>query len=249
MSEAPARNTVSLAGGWALVAGATGKVGAAVASALAARGMNLVLHTGRRHEVVTATAEALADKYGVATVPVTADLTDPAGLERLNRSLTDAGVERLDVLINCVTGFDGRPRQIDDLSIEEFRQVVEADLVVPYGLVRTLLPLLARAEGARVVLLSSLAGLRGRPGAAHLCAAKAGLTGLALALSRDLAEQRVTVNLVAPGPIQPPDAPALPLPPGVVANSPDEVADAVALFAGLKAPVTGQTLIVNGGLP
>jgi NAD(P)-dependent dehydrogenase (short-subunit alcohol dehydrogenase family) len=239
--------TGTLAGGWALIAGATGVIGAAVADTLADRGTNLVLHAGANLDSATAQSAHLATKYAVRTVPLRADVTDPTALDTICEYLATEGVPALNALVNCTTGFNGKPHGIDTLDPAEFRRVVDVDLVGGYLLVRAFLPLLRRAPAARVVLLSSLAGLRGRPGAAHLCAAKAGLVGLALGLSRDLAGDSIAVNVVAPGPVGPPDAGQLP--PGVLTSTPEEVAAAVLLLADLTSRLSGQVIVVNGGQP
>ncbi|MEV3932793.1 MULTISPECIES: SDR family NAD(P)-dependent oxidoreductase [unclassified Streptomyces] len=233
-----------------LVAGATGRVGGAVAHAFAARGAELVVH-GRHDKSTGALAEALAAAHGVRAHPVTADLTSPDGPQALRAGLDAAGVDRLGVLVNCVTGYDGQPRPAAALTASEFRAVLETDLVAVHTLVTTALPLLVASGRGRVVLLSSLAGVRGRPAAAHLCAAKAGVAGLTLALAHDLAGQGVRVNCVAPGPVQEPGVPHPgPLGPGVMPNTPDEVAGCVvALASELSSPVNGHLQVVNGGRP
>ncbi|MEU0301573.1 SDR family oxidoreductase [Streptomyces sp. NPDC006175] len=241
---------LGLAGVPVMVAGATGRVGAAVAHAFAARGARVVVH-GRNPESTGSLADALIAGYAVHAHPVTADLTAPDAPQTLNAGLAAAGVDRLGVLVNCVTGYDGRPRPAAAMTAVEFRAVLETDLVAVHTLVTSLLPLLAASGRARVVLLSSLAGVRGRPAAAHLCAAKAGVAGLTLALAHDLAGEGVRVNCVAPGPVQEPGIPHPgPLGPGIVPNTPDEVAGCVlALASDLSSPVNGHLQVVNGGRP
>ncbi|WP_327380250.1 SDR family NAD(P)-dependent oxidoreductase [Streptomyces sp. NBC_01212] len=241
---------LGLAGAPVLVAGATGRVGGAVARAFAARGAEVVVH-GRNGRSTGALADALTAEYDVRAHPLTAGLTSPDAPRVLRAGLAAAGVDRLAVLVNCVTGYDGLPRPAAELTAAEFRAVLETDLVAVHTLVTTVLPLLAASGGARVVLLSSLAGVRGRQAAAHLCAAKAGVAGLTLALAHDLAGQGVRVNCVAPGPVQEPGVThAGPLGPGVAPNTPDEVAGCVlALASDLSGPVNGHLQVVNGGRP
>ncbi|MFJ2865819.1 SDR family NAD(P)-dependent oxidoreductase [Kitasatospora sp. NPDC087314] len=231
-------------GDWLLLAGATGLVGAAAARSAAAQGAGLVL-LGRSAEALSALAGELAGEFsGTPVHPVVADLTDQASLDAAFAALPAAGVDRLDAVVNLATGYTGRPVPVGELPAEEFRRVVDTDLVGAFLLVRTALPLLRRAPDPRVVLVSSLAGLRGRPGAAHLCAAKAGVNGLALALAIELGEQGVAVNTVAPGPIARPGVPHPPTP--VPLASPEQVAAAVLRLTEAADARRGETVIVTG---
>ncbi|MBT2511501.1 SDR family oxidoreductase [Streptomyces sp. ISL-98] len=245
-----AADPLGLVGARVLVAGATGLVGGAVVRAFAAAGAEVVVH-GRDEKAAGALADRVAAEHGVRAHPVTADLAAPEGPQALRAGLDAAGVDRLDVLVNCVTGYDGRPRPAAALTAEEFRALLDTDLVAVFRLVTAALPLLAAAGRSRVVLLSSLAGVRGRPAAAHLCSVKAAVAGLTLALAHDLAGEGVRVNCVAPGPVQEPGTPhSGPLGPGIVPTTPDEVAGCVlALASDLSAPVNGHLQVVNGGRP
>jgi len=235
--------------GWALVAGSTGLVGTAVAEGFASQGVNLVLHSGSRLGAAASQGDKLASSFGVRCVPLVADVTSETALATARCQAEASGVRHLDALVNCATGYDGRPADMKALDATAFRRVIDVDLVGSYLLVRAFLPMLCQARAARVVLLSSLAGVRGRPAAPHLCAAKAGVAGLALGLSRDLAEANIRVNVVAPGPVQDPDAGPLPLPPGMPASAPEDVAATVLMLAGTTPRLAGQVIIINGGQP
>ncbi|WP_432146123.1 SDR family NAD(P)-dependent oxidoreductase [Streptomyces sp. bgisy084] len=245
-----AADPLGLAGAQVLVAGATGLVGGAVVRAFAAAGATVVVH-GRDEKAAGALADRVAAEHGVRAHPVTADLAAPEGPQTLRAALDAAGVQKLNVLVNCITGYNGRPRPATELTAQEFRALLDTDLVAAFDLVTAALPLLAAAGQSRVVLLSSLAGVRGRPAAAHLCAVKAAVAGLSLALAHDLAGEGVRVNCVAPGPVQDPGTPhSGPLGPGIVPTTPDEVAGCVlALASDLSAPVNGHLQVVNGGRP
>ncbi|WP_026316505.1 SDR family NAD(P)-dependent oxidoreductase [Actinokineospora enzanensis] len=234
-----------LAGRWVWVAGATGRIGSATATAAAALGADIVVHGSRDTEAVATLAKRLRADHGVQTVEVCADITAAGGVARARAAAAVGGVESVVAVINCVTGYTGKPVTATDLDDDRFRRLVDTDLVGAHALVRDLIPLLD-PDGARVVLLSSLAGVRGRTGAAHLCAAKAGVNGLVLALAQDLAPLRVLVNAVAPGPVAEPGQPVPGLPPGVAVNSPAEVAAAVLALAGAMTTHTGQVVVVNG---
>jgi 3-oxoacyl-[acyl-carrier protein] reductase len=222
--------TLSHAGEWIFVAGAAGLVGRAVSAALAGQGANLVLH-GR------AAPPPPAGGAG-RSIRVHGDLTEPGQVAQIRDRLRAEGLSRLDTVINCTTGFDGQPVPLADLPAKEFRRVVDIDLVGSFILVKELLPLLRGPHHARVVLLSSLAAVHGRPGAAHLCAAKAGLHGLVRAMTIDLARDNVVVHLVAPGPIGHPPGST-----GVPSSTPGEVADVITLLTSAQAgPLSGQVL-------
>jgi len=207
----------------------------------------VVVHAGRAEETARTLAKDLADRYGVSTVPVQADLTDDGQVAALPERLAVAGVTGVDVVVSCVTGFGGRPAPLPTLDVAEFRRVLDVDLVGPYALVRILLEPL-RARRGHIVLLGSLAGERGRPAAAHLCAAKAGVSGLVRALSRELRPAGLTVNAVAPGPVVA-DGDAVPpgLPPGVAVSTPQDVARVVTFAASAaNTGLDGQVLVVEG---
>jgi 3-oxoacyl-[acyl-carrier protein] reductase len=211
-------------------------VGRAVSEALAREGANLVLH-GR----ASPPARDLTTRGGGEPgqeLRVRGDLTEPEQVAEIRRRLSDHGIGRLHALVNCTTGFDGRPVAVADLPVKEFRRVVDTDLVGSFVLVKSLLPLLRGPHRAHVVLVSSLAAVRGRPAAAHLCAAKAGLHGLALALTHDLASEGIVVQLAAPGPIgHPPGSTSVP------ASSADQVADVLAYLTSPRSDLlSGQVL-------
>jgi NAD(P)-dependent dehydrogenase (short-subunit alcohol dehydrogenase family) len=240
---------VSLAGRHAFVAGATGRIGSVVADTLAGLGADVVVHAGRSIEPARTLAKDLSERHGTRVTPVQADLTAGAQVEVLGGSLHAAGITELDALVNCVTGFTGRPAPLGRLDVDEFRRVVDVDLVGSFALVTTLLPWL-RPRAGRIVLMSSLAGERGRPAAAHLCAAKAGLSGLVRALSCELRPSGMRVNAVAPGPVvaegetHPPG-----LPPGMAVSRPRDVARVVAFaVAGWSRGLDGQVLVVEGNV-
>jgi gluconate 5-dehydrogenase/3-oxoacyl-[acyl-carrier protein] reductase len=230
------------------IAGASGGLGAHLAAAFAEAGADLVLHANTNRAAAHELAAVLADKHQVSAAVVSGDLTADADVAAIAAETAAGGP--LDAVVSCVTGFSGRPAAVADLDVAEFRRVVDTDLVAPYALTRALLPLLRAATAPRVLLVSSVAGLRGRPGAAHLCAAKAGLTGLTLALARELGPDGITVNCVAPGPIAGPHAGPMPANGLVAPSQPEDVAGAVLfLVSDLNSRINGQVVVVNGGLP
>jgi 3-oxoacyl-[acyl-carrier protein] reductase len=255
-SERPANPAaLGLAGRRVFLAGATGLIGSTLAARFGAAGADLVLLSGRSFTEAQRLGEKLAAEHRIDARAVQADICDAGALAAVREELAAGGVGALDVLVNCVTGFTGAAAGVGQLAAEEFRRVVDVDLVGSFLLTKELLPLLLAGAAPRLVLFSSLAGIRGRLGAAQLCAAKAGVIGLGTALAKELAPHRVPVNCVAPGPVQRPQPDGQPaahssLPPGVALSSPDDVADVVLYLASeLSGSITGQVLTVNGGQP
>jgi NAD(P)-dependent dehydrogenase (short-subunit alcohol dehydrogenase family) len=235
-------NGSELAGRTVFVAGATGTVGRAVSQAAARAGANLILHGRTASAAIAGLSAKVRAEHGVQVRVVAGDVTEGADLDRIRDELAAADLTVLHALVNCTTGFDGRPVGAADLSAKDFRHVVDVDVAGSFLLVQALLPLLAAAGGARVILFSSQAGIRGRPGAPHLCAAKAGVTGLALALARDLAPQKVIVHALAPGPIGHHSGPV-----GMPAITPEKVADAaIHLATQAGDPFEGAPLLIAG---
>jgi NAD(P)-dependent dehydrogenase (short-subunit alcohol dehydrogenase family) len=228
---------------WVLVAGATGRVGRHTARALADGGADLVLLSRRP------ASDPELERGSGEVLEVSADITSEQELAGVVDKLAGHGIDRLDGVVNCVTGYTGVPTSVAELDPTAFGSLVTTDLIASYLLVRATLPLLAGNDRARIVLLSSLAGQRGRPGAAHLCAAKAGVLGLVKGLAHDLAGDRILVNAVAPGPIRSPDHPALAANSPIPFTEPEQVAATVVQLLAPECRFTGQVLELTGGRP
>jgi 3-oxoacyl-[acyl-carrier protein] reductase len=239
---------LGIAGRQVLVAGSTGRIGTVLARAFAAHGANLILHTFTREATAHKLADELFSEHGVQALTVKGNILDAEEMAALRGDL-EAKVGALDVVVNCITGFDGKSAGAQDLDAVAFRHVIDVDLVGCFLLARACIPLLARAKQPTLILFSSLAGMRGRPGAVHLCAAKAGIIGLTRSLAMDLYSSDIRVNAIAPGPVGEVDGGAVQGPTGQVAmSSPSQVSN-IALFlaSGLSTSLNGQVLSVNGG--
>jgi 3-oxoacyl-[acyl-carrier protein] reductase len=238
-----------LAGRTALVTGASGGIGEAIARQLHAQGAGVIL-AGRRRETLDALAAALGERVRVEV----AELADADAAERLvGRAEADGG---LDVLINNA----GLTR--DNLALrmrdEDWQTVLDVNLSAGFRLIRSALRGMMRRRWGRIVNITSIVALTGNPGQANYAAAKAGMIGMTKSLAAEVASRGITVNCVAPGFIQTPMTEALSeeqrtrllqrVPLGRLGSGAD-VAAAVGYLASEEAAyVTGQTLHVNGGM-
>jgi uncharacterized protein len=209
-------HVVEIGGTTALVTGATGGIGHAIARALRARGAELIL-TGRRTDVL----EPLAQETGARALGI--DLSVPAEVDRL---IAEAG--GVDILVaNAALPASGT---LDSFTVEEVDRALDVNLRAPILLARALSPAMVAKGRGQIVFISSLAGKAATPGAALYNATKFGLRGFSAALRADLRGDGVGVSTVFPGFIS--DAgmfaeAEVKLPPGVGTKTPEDVADAV----------------------
>jgi 3-oxoacyl-[acyl-carrier protein] reductase len=239
-----------LAGSAALVTGATGGIGAAIAHALHAQGASVAL-SGTRTEVL----EKLTGALGERAHAVPADLGREGAADQLIAA-AEAAMGRVDILVNNA----GITR--DNLGMRmkdaEWDEVLAVDLTAAFRLSRAALRGMVKRRHGRIVSITSVVGAIGNAGQANYAAAKAGLAGMSKALAQELAGRGITVNCVAPGFIETAMTAVLDdkrraavlasVPMGRLGN-PEEVAAAVAFLASREAAyVTGQTIHVNGGM-
>jgi 3-oxoacyl-[acyl-carrier protein] reductase len=238
-----------LSGRTALVTGASGGIGEAIARQLHAQGATVVL-AGRRTEALAAVAEALGERVRVEV----AELAEAQAAERLIAGAdADGGVE---VLINNA----GLTR--DNLALrmkdEDWQTVLEVNLTAAFRLTRAALRGMVRRRWGRIINVTSIVALTGNPGQANYAAAKAGMIGMTKSLAAEVASRGITVNCIAPGFIETPMTATLSddqrrrllerVPIGRLGD-PADVAAAIGYLASPEAAyVTGQTLHVNGGM-
>jgi 3-oxoacyl-[acyl-carrier protein] reductase len=239
-----------LAGKTALVTGASGGIGTAVARALAARGARVAV-SGTRKEVL----DALAAKLGGDAVALPTNLSDRAAVEALVPS-AEAAMGQLDILVNNagITKDNLFMRMKD----EEWDQVLAVNLTSAFVLARAAVKGMMKRRYGRIVSITSVVGTTGNPGQGNYAATKAGLVGMSKSLAAEVATRGITVNCIAPGFIATPMTDVLndkqremiltKIPAARLGN-PDEIAAAaVYLASGEAGYVTGQTLHVNGGM-
>lgn len=240
-----------LTGKTALVTGASGGIGGAIARALHAQGAAVGL-SGTRVDALEALAEAMGGER-VHLLPC--DLSDPAATDRLCGE-ADAAMGRVDILVNNA----GLTRDTLALRMkdEDWQKVLDVNLTAGFRLARACLRGMTKRRWGRVIGISSIVGVTGNPGQANYAAAKAGMIGMSKALAAEVAARGITVNCVAPGFIETPMTDALneaqrtrllgAIPAGRLGRS-DDVAACVVFLASEEAGyVTGQTLHVNGGM-
>jgi len=234
----------------ALVTGASGGIGAAIARALHAQGAAVAL-SGTRREAL----EALAGELGERAHVCPADLRDPAAPDALVAA-AEAAAGPLHVLVNNA----GLTRDMLALRMkdEDWQAVLDVDLTAPFRLARAALRGMLRRRAGRIVGIGSIVGATGNPGQANYAAAKAGLVGMTKALAQEVASRGVTVNMVAPGFVATPMTDALTeaqkaklneqIPLGRMGAPEDIAAEVLYLASDEAAWVTGATLHVNGGM-
>ncbi len=239
-----------LTGRKALVTGASGGLGGAIARALHAQGATVAL-SGTRASALEAVAAELGERAHVCP----ADLSDTASVEALVPA-AEAALGGLDILVNNagVTRDNLLMRMKDD----EWDAVIAVNLTAAFRLSRAAVKGMMRRRHGRIVTIGSVVGSIGNPGQVNYAASKAGLLGLTKALAAEVASRGITVNLVAPGFIASPMTEGLTeaqrtgllgtIPMARLGEGRDVAAAAVYLASDEAGYVTGSTLHVNGGM-
>ncbi|GGF52388.1 beta-ketoacyl-ACP reductase [Paracoccus acridae] len=239
-----------LTGKTALVTGASGGIGGAIAQALHGAGATVAL-SGTREEPLNDLASALGDRAHV----VPANLSNAEAAAGLIKDAA-AAMGSVDILVNNA-GIT-RDNLFMRMSDEEWQQVMDVNLTGVFRLSRAALRGMMKARWGRIVNITSVVGATGNPGQGNYAAAKAGLVGMSKSLAYEVASRGITVNCVAPGFIATPMTDSLTddqkgkilsqIPTGRM-GSPEEIAAAVLYLASPEAAyVTGATLHVNGGM-
>ena len=239
-----------LSGKTALVTGATGGIGGAVARALHAAGAKVVL-SGTRQAALDALAAELSGAVGVAC-----NLSDPAAVDGLVAAAEEAAGAPIDILVaNAGVTKDQILLRMKD---EDWQSVIQINLESYFRLSRAATKGMMKRRAGRIIGITSVVGVTGNPGQTNYAASKAGMIGFSKSLAQEIGSRGITVNCVAPGFIESPMTDALneaqretiltKIPAGRLGQG-EEIAAAVVYLASDEAAyVTGQTLHVNGGM-
>jgi 3-oxoacyl-[acyl-carrier protein] reductase len=239
-----------LTGRTALVTGASGGIGGAIARALRAQGA-VVAISGTRREAL----ESLAGEIGEGVHVLPANLSDKDSVEGLVPAAEQA-MGQLDILVNNagVT----RDNLFMRMKDEEWDQVIRVNLEASFRLMRAAVKGMMRRRSGRIISITSIVGTTGNPGQGNYAASKAALVGMSKSLAAEVASRGITVNCVAPGFIETPMTDVLNekqretilgnVPMGRLGTGHDVAAAVVYLASQEAAYVTGQTLHVNGGM-
>jgi 3-oxoacyl-[acyl-carrier protein] reductase len=240
-----------LTGMTALVTGASGGIGSAIAKALVDQGARVAL-SGTREEALKTVAAELGGECAI----LPCNLGDAASVETLIPRAIEACGGQLDILVNNagVT----RDNLVMRMKDEEWDQVIRVNLEAAFRLIRAAAKPMMKARFGRIITITSVVGTTGNPGQANYAASKGGLTAMSKALAQELASRNITVNCVAPGFITSPMTDVLAdaqkealtqrIPAGRLGEG-AEIGAAVAYLASREASyVTGQTIHVNGGM-
>ncbi len=243
-----------LTGKTALVTGASGGIGSAIASALAARGSNLVL-TGTREQVLQEVAASLNLKSDQKVEVITANLSEAEAATQLIAN-TEAAIGPVDILVNNAgVTRDGLLMRMKD---EDWQTVMDVNLTAVMRLSKAVLRSMMKSRWGRIIQISSVVGYTGNPGQTNYAASKAGMTGFTKSLAIEVASRGITANVIAPGFIQTAMTEVLTdevkdellkrVPIGSM-GTPEDIAAAVVYLASPEAGyLTGATLHINGGM-
>lgn len=239
-----------LSGRTALVTGASGGIGSAIAKALSEAGAKVVL-SGTREGVLNEVAATLPGETAI----LTCNLSDAEAVDGL-AAKAEALVGPLDILV-ANAGIT-RDKLLMQMKDDDWNDVININLGSYYRLTKSVVRGMMKRRHGRIIGITSVVGVTGNPGQTNYCASKAGMIGFTKSLAQEVASRGITANTIAPGFIELPMTDVLPeaqktsllgrIPAGRLGQGGDIAAAAVYLASDEAAYVTGQTLHVNGGM-
>ena len=241
---------LDLSGKKALVTGASGGIGEAIARAMHSAGATVGLH-GTREERLNELAASLGDR----AIVLPANLSDLDAASQLGKDAEEK-LEGVDILVNNA-GIT-RDGLFARMSNEDWDDVIKVNLTAMFRLTKEITYPMMRRKGGRIINITSVVGVMGNPGQANYCASKAGMIGFSKSLAQEIASRGVTVNCIAPGFITSAMTDKLndKQREAIMASIPmrkmgsgDDIANAAVYLASDEANyITGQTLHINGGM-
>lgn len=240
----------TLAGKKALVTGASGGIGGAIAKAFDSAGARVAISGTRREKL-----EELAKELSNDPVILTCNLKDGAEVDNLPKQAEEA-LGGLDILV-CNAGVT-KDNLAMRMSDEQWQDVIDINLTATHRLNKAVLRGMMKQRAGRIINVASVVAVMGNPGQTNYCASKAGMIGMSKSLAQEVASRGITVNCIAPGFIKTPMTDALNedqtkritdnIPAGRFGLPEDIAASAVFLASDEASYVTGQTIHINGGL-
>ena len=239
-----------MTGKTALVTGATGGIGQAIARGLHAQGATVAL-SGRNVEKL----EALAGELGERTAIIPSDLSNSEEADALVAKTIEALGSIAILVANAGVTRDKLLMQMKD---DDWTDILRVNLESYFRLTRSAVRPMMKARHGRIIGITSIVGVTGNPGQSNYCASKAGMIGFTKSLAQEVGSRGITANTIAPGFIESPMTDVLPeaqkeallkqIPTGKLGQGSDIASAAVFLASDEAAYVTGQTLHVNGGM-
>lgn len=246
----------TLTGKKALITGASGGIGGAIAKQFHAAGASLAISGSNAQKLDAFIADLSTKHHAPCTIlPIACNLSDLATVENLIKEAEEK-LGGLDVLVlNAGITRDNLTMRMKD---EEWQAVIDVNLTANFKLARAAMKGMIKRRFGRMIFITSVVGHSGNPGQANYCATKAGLTGMAKSLAQEVASRNITVNCIAPGFIASAMTDALTdeqkakinanIPQGRMGSADDVASGAVYLASDAASYITGQTLHINGGL-
>lgn len=240
----------NLNGKKALITGATGGIGGAIAKSLHAAGAQLAISGTKQDKL-----DALARELGGNVTPIVCDLSRLETVEELIKQAEEK-LGGIDILV-CNAGVT-RDNLALRMKDEEWQQVIDINLTASFKMARAAMRGMLKRRAGRIIFVTSVVGATGNPGQANYCAAKAGMTGMSKALAQEVASRGITVNCIAPGFISTAMTDVLNdeqkarinqnIPLGRMGSAQEIASGTVFLASDEAGYMTGQTLHINGGL-
>lgn len=265
--------TFALTGKKALITGATGGIGGAIAKSFYGAGASLAISGSRQEKLEELKAVILNRTIGEGSkqvgqdpslrlrssqddiFPIACDLSDLANVDALIKNAEEK-LAGLDVLV-CNAGVT-RDNLALRMKDEEWQQVIDVNLTASFRLARAAIKGMLKRRSGRIIFITSVVGWTGNAGQANYCASKAGLTGMAKSLAHEVASRGITINCIAPGFIATNMTDALNdeqkakisgnIPLGKMGSAEDIASGALYFASDAANYITGQTLHINGGL-